>query len=168
MKPAVLPIICGAALAVMAGAASTHYLSVRQMVILAENSALPMGEVAPAGTEASETEALIAQIRQENASLQGTLAHQKANLVGNANPAPAAQPPSHLNQVLAELVALNRDLRNQVAETNRDLMELQFRVDTHSEQFRPLNLTEDYRDESDEFDPAAIGVLPPLDPLDMP
>ena len=34
-------------------------------------------------------------------------------------------------------------LREQVAETNRDLSHLQFRVDTHSESFRPLRVTED-------------------------
>jgi hypothetical protein len=30
-----------------------------------------------------------------------------------------------------------------MAETNRDLMKLEFRVDTHSESFRPLPVTED-------------------------
>jgi malonyl CoA-acyl carrier protein transacylase len=38
----------------------------------------------------------------------------------------------------AQLDRQNIDLRDQVAETNRDVMELQFRVDSHSESFRPL------------------------------
>ena len=37
-----------------------------------------------------------------------------------------------------ELQGVNRDLQDQLEETNRDLSELQFRVDTHSESFRPL------------------------------
>ena len=37
-----------------------------------------------------------------------------------------------------ELQGVNRDLQDQLEETNRDISELQFRVDTHSESFRPL------------------------------
>ena len=37
-----------------------------------------------------------------------------------------------------ELQGSNRALQDQLEETNRDLSELQFRVDTHSESFRPL------------------------------
>lgn len=35
------------------------------------------------------------------------------------------------------------ELREQVAETNRDLSQLQFRVDSHSESFRPLRVSEE-------------------------
>jgi hypothetical protein len=52
----------------------------------------------------------------------------------------------------------NRDLIDQLAETNRELMKLEFRVDTHSSQFRPLPVTEERQDASvDE----SYGVLPP-------
>ncbi len=37
-----------------------------------------------------------------------------------------------------ELQGVNSELQDQLEETNRDLSELQFRVDTHSESFRPL------------------------------
>jgi len=37
-----------------------------------------------------------------------------------------------------ELQGANGELQEQLEETNRDLSELQFRVDTHSESFRPL------------------------------
>lgn len=76
-----------------------------------------------------------------------------------------AMPATKTEQLLAELVEMNRELRNQVAETNRDLMELQFRVDTHSEQFRPLNITEQADNQildMPEYD-TSIGVLPPMD-----
>jgi hypothetical protein len=36
----------------------------------------------------------------------------------------------------------NETLRDQLAEMNRDLMQLEFRVDTHSESFRPLPVSE--------------------------
>jgi hypothetical protein len=52
----------------------------------------------------------------------------------------------------------NRDLSDQVAETNRDMMKLEFRVDTHSESFRPMPASEDRPDTSFDNGP---GVLPP-------
>lgn len=60
----------------------------------------------------------------------------------------------------------NRDLLDQLAETNRDLMKLQFRVDTHSESFRPLPVSEDrpftsLDDELGVLPPRAEPVLPP-------
>jgi len=52
----------------------------------------------------------------------------------------------------------NRDLLDQLAETNRDLMKLEFRVDTHSESFRPMPVSEDRPYTSNDDEP---GVLPP-------
>ena len=40
-----------------------------------------------------------------------------------------------------DLRDINTDLQEQLRETNRDLNELQFRVDTHSESFRPLRVS---------------------------
>ncbi len=68
---------------------------------------------------------------------------------------------------LEELVTQNRYLLNQVSETNRDLMTLQFQVDSHSTQFRPLNLAENPSDSknliAEPFENDYIGVLPPND-----
>lgn len=166
MKPAILPTVCGAALAIMAGAASTHFMSVRQIVALAEQST-PIKHEIKQPVAVSETEAMIALLRKENQSLQGTLDHTKAALSANHHPTQAATtaPASGSDRILSELIAMNRELRNQVAETNRDLMELQFRVDTHSEQFRPLNITEQRMDDplgAPDYD-TSIGVLPPMD-----
>lgn len=61
----------------------------------------------------------------------------------NTSSAPAKE---FFQGMLDELRALkqeNKDLRDQVAETNRDLMEVQFRLDTHSQEFRPLKLKND-------------------------
>lgn len=48
-----------------------------------------------------------------------------------------------LNEEKAEARKEILALREQVAETNRDLSQLQFRVDTHSESFRPMRLSEE-------------------------
>lgn len=46
-----------------------------------------------------------------------------------------------LNSANSELRDINVYLQEQLRETNRDLNELQFRVDTHSESFRPLRVS---------------------------
>jgi len=67
---------------------------------------------------------------------------------------------------MASVENQNRDLLDQLAETNRDLMKLEFRIDTHSESFRPLPL-----DVSSPFSKVDenTGVLPPrADPVYLP
>ncbi|MFT3992182.1 MAG: hypothetical protein QM680_12310 [Luteolibacter sp.] len=66
--------------------------------------------------------------------------------------------------MLAEMRKLrteNRDLLDQIAETNRDLMKLEFRVDTHSESFRPLPISEERIETSSDTTSDEDGVLPP-------
>lgn len=65
---------------------------------------------------------------------------------------------SSLIRQIENLQNQNRDLVDQLAETNRELMKLEFRVDTHSSQFRPLPVTEDRADTSFEEN---TGLLPP-------
>jgi hypothetical protein len=68
-------------------------------------------------------------------------------------------------ELLSEVRALrneNKNLIDQVAETNRDMMKMNFRLDTHSESFRPLPTSEERGDTSsfgNDFD--SPGVLPP-------
>lgn len=68
--------------------------------------------------------------------------------------------------LLAEIRRLgesNETLRDQLAEMNRDLMQLEFRVDTHSESFRPLPVAEDQiATTSDEPSDGESDLLPPL------
>ena len=60
----------------------------------------------------------------------------------------------------------NQDLLDQMAETNRDVMKLEFRVDTHSESFRPMPVSEERLDTSFDSGP---GVLPPrAEPVFLP
>ncbi len=67
---------------------------------------------------------------------------------------------------MASMETQNRDLLDQLAETNRDLMKLEFRVDSHSESFRPLPVSEDQPFSSLADD---LGVLPPrAEPVFLP
>lgn len=53
---------------------------------------------------------------------------------------------TQFDALLLELKQLKKDnsaILDQMSEINRDLMELEFRVDTHSESFRPLPASED-------------------------
>lgn len=69
------------------------------------------------------------------------------------------------NTLLTELKQIkneNQDLRDLMGETNRDVMKLAFRVDTHSESFRPLPAAEDNSNTSLALpDDDLPGVLPP-------
>lgn len=149
MRTPILPLICGVAVAAMSAAGISHWWSVRQfMAALGPEISVsqPPRSVPPAVTaESTPTKA-------------------PANEVLAQKLTPAAPDP-HQKQFFESLVTRmeglqnqNRDLLDQLAETNRDLMKLQFRVDTHSESFRPLPVSEDrpFTSLDDE-----IGVLPP-------
>lgn len=156
MKSSTLPIVCGISLAAISAAGLSHWWSVRQF-ITAVDSGIPVKiQSSPAPT--------VTPIHQPTpakaiASTTPVLANTKS---------PAARPAnldSHekaffeaLTAKIENLQNQNRDLLDQVAETNRDLMKLEFRVDTHSEQFRPLPVSEEREDTSFEEGP---GVLPP-------
>lgn len=174
MRPATLPIMCGIALAIMAGAGASHFASVKQMQTLASN--LPSGSFEASDNPNTNTYSLIAELRRQNSSMQQNLSSTQKNLrsLRSANnPQPQTQEypliasdaeSAELQKILRELVAINTDLRKQIAETNRDVMDLRFQVDTHSEQFRPLNTVEEQpvRALDAQYD-TSIGVLPPLD-----
>lgn len=161
MNPAFIPIACGSALALMVGATVTHWVSVRQTVTLVQS--LPTvphtkpSALAPPAEDPGTLEAktLLASVRSAPSAVAGA-----AGRTVPAGDAPPSAVDARFQQVLAALenmVEINQELRNQVAETNRDLMELQFQVDTHSQSFRPLNAT----DESPMILEEGLGVLPP-------
>lgn len=159
MKASTVPTICGVALAAMSAAGFSHWWSVREFAA-AIHSGLPVSApgtpvIAPA--EAPEPKpaapALLAQAPKTQPATLATDATQRKFFE-----AMVAKMESLQNQ--------NRDLMDQVAETNRDVMKLEFRVDTHSESFRPLKVTEERSDTSFDDGP---GVLPPrADPVFLP
>lgn len=138
MKPAVVPVSCSLVLVSLAAAGASHWWSVRQLAAIS-GSSLPV----PSPTKDFQKSA--PSVLDSKASAEVTKV---------STPVPLAeQPPSAASEVaLQKMLELNqktleevkrlskenRDLRDQMAETNRDLMKLEFRVDTHSESFRPL------------------------------
>ena len=173
MKSALtLPIVSGIALAVMAGAAASHYSSVNNLIAFAgmtRANGMPSTSPGPARlvSNGQDARSIVAELQRQNESLEQTLAENEAAI--SAIPSQSERPvlsgsDNDMQRLLTELVAQNRYLRDQISETNRDMMTLQFQVDSHSTQFRPLNLAEDRKDLiAEPFEQDYIGVLPPSD-----
>jgi hypothetical protein len=150
MKSSLIPIACGTALTLMAGAAGAHWYSVRGMVTLAALLPHDLQERNPSAP-------------QELPLPDDSLAKEARNFLAEARPAaPPRDADSRMEKLLTLLestVEQNQELRDQIAGTNRDLQELRFQVDTYDGQFRPLKVEQ----ESSYYDDGSSGVLPPLD-----
>jgi hypothetical protein len=152
-----MPLVCGVAVAAMSAAGISHWWSVRQFV------AALGPEISVSHPTHSTPPALTVETKPSPSLAKETPAQKL----------PPAAPDPHQKQFFESLVTRmeglqnqNRDLLDQLAETNRDLMKLQFRVDTHSESFRPLPVSEDRPFTSLEDE---IGVLPPrAEPVMLP
>ena len=155
MKPATVPIICGAVLVAMSAAGVSHWWSVSQIVAAAHAvlPAVPPTQPALRATPPARPKLVAPRLLAESSGALGTDATQK----------------KFYETLIAKMESLqnqNRDLLNQVAETNRDMMNLNFRVDTFSDSFRPMPVSEDRLDTTFEDGP---GVLPPrADPVFLP
>jgi predicted RNase H-like nuclease (RuvC/YqgF family) len=158
MKTSTIPMICGVALAAMSAAGFSHWWSVKSFVAVVD-AGLPIpASVKPAPEPAAPPAAK---------PVAPTLAAHTPKA------APAAPDEATQRKFYEALIAKmesiqnqNRDLLDQVAETNRDVMKLEFRVDTHSESFRPMPVNEERLDTSFDDGP---GVLPPrADPVFLP
>ena len=153
MKPSTLPFICGLALAAMVAAGASHWWSVRQFAAAIHTGLPATSPTIPAGPTPTAPAApkLIAQAPK--------------------HPAPATDASQNkfyeaLVSKMEKLQNQNQDLLDQMAETNRDVMKLEFRVDTHSESFRPMPVREERLDTSFDSGP---GVLPPrAEPVFLP
>lgn len=149
MKPSTVPLICGTALAVMSAAAASHWWSVKTFVT-AIHSGLPISQP----VQSAPTPVEIPTPKPAAPKLLAKAA--------KATPAVTdASQKEFYEALIAKMENLqnqNRDLLDQVAETNRDMMNLNFRVDTFSDSFRPLPVSEERSDTSFDSGP---GVLPP-------
>jgi hypothetical protein len=149
MKASTIPVICSCALTAMSAAGLSHWWSVRQFI-----TAMDVGIPTVSPRHAPQPAAAPRE------------APLKAPDLLAANPTPQATAVTTAQKAFYEaLIAKmegiqnqNRDLLDQLAETNRDLMKLEFRVDTHSESFRPMPVSEDRPYTSVDDEP---GVLPP-------
>lgn len=170
MKTSTLPVICGAALAAISTAGLSHWWSVNQFVA-AVDQGLPVASP-PVELVKPKTPAKPVKSNPAPASPPAP-APVVAKSTPAASPAQSTKPDPRQQEfyeaLLSKLENLqnqNRDLLDQLAETNRDIMKLEFRVDTHSESFRPLPVTEERIDTSFEDEP---GVLPPrAEPVMLP
>jgi hypothetical protein len=147
MKSHTMPLICGVAVAAMCAAGASHWWSVRQFS-LAMNDTVPAARPLSVQTPPPAVAAVEPAVKTAAVPVR-----------------PAAPPPAEQQKfydaLLSRMEGLqhqNRDLLDQLAETNRDLMNLEFRVDSHSASFRPLPVSEDQPFTSLDSD---IGVLPP-------
>jgi hypothetical protein len=152
MKSSIIPVTCGTALAAMCAAGLSHWWSVHQIVAMMDAGPADAASPGPVATTPGAVE---------------KPAPQPAPVAAAPPIAapPAAAPSPDQQQFFEALVSRieslqnqNRDLIDQLAETNRDLMKLEFRVDTHSASFRPLPVNEEQPFTSLDTD---IGVLPP-------
>jgi len=179
MKPSLIPIACGTALALMAGAATAHWCSVRDMVRLAGalpahspgsyRSQSPAPRSLPDDSPSREAKEFLALAREASNKAPARGPAEERLHPASHNPSPASVASSgsadarleKMLQLMEGTLEENRRLRESQAETNRDLMELQFRVDMYDGEFRPLKVEE----EATPFDDGSggLGVLPPLE-----
>ncbi len=152
------PILCGTLLAAMMAAGLSHHWSIQGF--LANYEAVPV-RLSPAVSP-------MAPAQQQKMSPEPPL--ELATLTASTSPGPGdietAAEKEFFKGLVAEMKQLrneNRDLLDQLSETNREVMKLEFRVDTHSESFRPLPTSEERLDTTFGIDHEEDipGVLPP-------
>lgn len=144
------PVFCGMLLTAMMAAGVSHYWSVEKFI--ADYPTTPAVRLIPADSTSPPSDAI--------SPPQETPDH----LVE----APARTEDAHSKEFFGNLIQELRNLRNenraltdQIAETNRDVMKMQFQIDTHSESFRPLPTSQEREDTSYGMEDDFPGVLPP-------
>ena len=150
------PLLCGALLAAMLAAGASHYWTVREVVTRYPSaSALSFDPSTPKRNPSVETDKQLAPVAEPA-------------LTAPATPAPLARSSSEEREFYAALLSEMKNLRNenknlvdQIGETNRDMMKMEFRMDTYSESFRPLPVQERVDDTTFGTDSEFPGVLPP-------
>ncbi len=148
-------IICGTLLVAMMAAGVSHYWSVENFI--ADYPVSPAIRLVPIDNNASSP-AIDNRIPKhpEAGNVPDTIAAQ--------SPSPDTPGNEFFSGLMDELRNLrneNRTLTNQIAETNRDVLKMQFQIDTHSESFRPMPTSDDRDDRSQIYDEEYPSVLPP-------
>ena len=136
MNPSAIPATCSLALTAVLAAGISHWWSVRQFTGMIENGVpvVPVPADIPADMPQALPEALAANPASPTPSVQSFAASSSTE---------QKEFFAALVQEMKQMKIQNRDLLDQLAETNRDMMKMQFRLDTHSESFRPLPVAED-------------------------
>lgn len=159
MKSTFIPVTCGVAVAAMSAAGLTHWWSVRTLVAISGDGTVRTPAVSLPRIPTRET--------PEHDAMKESAAPVKQQ--APADHVASTDQQRFYQSLVSRMESLqtqNRDLLDQLAETNRDLMKLEFRVDTHSASFRPLPVNEEQPFTSLDTD---IGVLPPrAEPVMLP
>jgi hypothetical protein len=159
MNASTIPVTCTVAIAAICAAGLSHWWSVNEMVAMVANGGIQPPAESPSmpANQAVPPEPIAPAAAQ--APPPGDVASSQSL---------AAEQQKFYDALITRMEILqnqNRDLLGQLAETNRDLMKLEFRVDTHSASFRPLPVTEAQPFTSLDID---AGVLPPRAmPIDL-
>lgn len=111
----------------------------------------------------------VAQKSEGSMSLADKRVIERAMLLERSERSKKTADQQHQNDALLEILtairAEQKALRRQISESNRDIDELTFRVDTHSDSFKPLHSIEDRPrsiDSSPEsYETGGAGLLPP-------
>ncbi len=133
MNPSTIPVSCSLALTAVLAAGISHWWSVRQFTDLLENGV----PAAPATLPEAEDPAMPSALASNQATRRAL-----PPVVANSSKE-QKEFFSALVDKMNQMETQNRDLLDQLAETNRDMMKMQFRLDTHSESFRPLPVAEE-------------------------
>lgn len=179
MKTSTIPISCSLALATLSGAVFSHWWSLREFTA---HLAKQPDQVAPPHPVAAPP-APVTQPTLVASTAPAAPTAPTAPPAAPPAPAPTPDPRTAANQPAAvpvfeptaaqkefyeslldeikQLKQTNVALRDQMAETNRDLMKLEFRVDTQSASFRPLPVTEELSTlDTSSLDTATQGIPP--------
>jgi len=165
MKSSIVPVSCGVVLAAISAAGLSHWFSVREMVV-----AYQLKNPLPVRLAETKPVPAPAPVKAEPAPAPPVIAKAPAPESAPANGLASKPAEEFFRSLLSELKEVkeeNRTLQNQLEETNRDVMSMQFRLDTHSSEFRPLPANNELR----LLNPAqdlGHGVLPPLEPVPLP
>ncbi|MBT8037479.1 MAG: hypothetical protein KJO21_08035 [Verrucomicrobiae bacterium] len=117
----------------MMGITGMHFQQVRLMVKQADDS--PPSSVGIAAVD-PKYEVIKPQSSLGAANVQVT---PSGGASQSEMPTASDQRVDPLLEILAEMRNEQKRIRQQLAETNRDLAEANFRLDTHSDSFKPLN-----------------------------
>ena len=137
MNPSAIPATCSLALTAVVAAGISHWWSVRQFSDLLEHG-VPVVPAPASNPEQGISPTMLANNLDNQSNRQAL--QQAIASTGNKGQNEFFEA---LVEKMNRVETQNRDLLDQLAETNRDMMRMQFRLDTHSESFRPLPVAED-------------------------
>ena len=160
------PIFCGTVLAAVIAAGASHFWSVDTFVsnypVMPSFRLLAVDIVSPAPDVPAPS--IAPALAAPPVATAPPAAQTQTQVADSSTPKDEPHSAEFFEKLIQELRNLrneNQALNNQIAETNRDVMKMQFQIDTHSESFRPLPASQSRGDTTYGLDYDLPGVLPP-------